>query len=177
MASFRCTFCKVELLPDCLYWYEWPLLLVLMRPYVCPHCSDGAYRPVLSLKRLCGRPSRGRFVREATPWQADEPPVVSPRSQKPDRSACPTTDQAAANQSGPAPPPTRRKRRRSRSRTSSESQAVQDARRRSQQLAGFTGTRAPVRYQQSSWLTRQARRLRRRIWRLFGKRRGRRRGK
>lgn len=58
LGFYTCSFCSDQLKPDYPRWFQYPLLLVLVRPYYCPHCGDGCFRPITSLAKLLGRPRR-----------------------------------------------------------------------------------------------------------------------
>ena len=55
MNLFSCNFCDCRLRPDPYRWYEWPLVFILVRRYYCPHCGDGALRPIVTLAKLVGK--------------------------------------------------------------------------------------------------------------------------
>ena len=68
MSLYRCQFCKEKLNPDPFRRFEWFALLLAMRPYTCPHCNDGYFRPILSLKKLFGEPRRRFAARRVQRW-------------------------------------------------------------------------------------------------------------
>lgn len=72
LALYECAFCSDRLKPDRPRWYQYPLLLILIRPYFCPHCGDGALRPITSLRNLfsSGDRNHGRSS-VSTDWSGD----------------------------------------------------------------------------------------------------------
>ena len=70
----HCNFCKDRLIPDVCRWYERPLLVVLVRPYYCPHCFEGFYRPVLSMREWLGYPpKKSELVQSTTSLRVNAP--------------------------------------------------------------------------------------------------------
>lgn len=70
MGFYTCSFCADRLKPDYPRWFQYPLLLLLVRPYYCPHCGDGCFRPITSLAKLLGRPRR-KTGDGSTHWTGD----------------------------------------------------------------------------------------------------------
>ena len=80
----HCHFCKDRLIPDVCRWYERPLLIVLVRPYYCPHCFEGFYRPVLSMRELMGYPpKRSELVQATTNLRSNSPAPTRSASGEP----------------------------------------------------------------------------------------------
>jgi hypothetical protein len=52
--AFRCHWCRKELIPATMRWWECALLLILLRTYKCPHCFERYQRPLQISPVLAG---------------------------------------------------------------------------------------------------------------------------
>lgn len=196
MALYRCSFCTDKLRPDYLRWYQYPLLLAFIRPYYCPHCGDGALRPITSLKRLFGTPNRKVSSGQQTNWSGDTTASAGRAATQPAPEARKMSSSTARPEEGRtgSDDTKRRERPRKDSRSGSserrrsrdadseptdnsrrsrqaESSQSRDAKRRYLEIRSVTGDDAPASYGRSGFLRRIFKRIGRGIRRVFGVRR------
>jgi hypothetical protein len=196
MSLYRCNFCKDALAPTPPDRWQWLVLLMLIRPYSCPHCRESYLRPVLSLRNLFGRPTRtDRRSTSVKGWKARpglikaKQPPESGRESGQFISYLPSPPQAGRDSHHSKSHETTsnsgsrstnrelsdgegsrssRRRKSSSDRSSRAERQARDLRRKDAMIASISGQSRPAQYRSSSFLGRTYRKLRRRARRLLG---------
>ena len=186
MSLYRCNFCKDALAPTPPDRWQWLVLLMLIRPYSCPHCRESYLRPVLSLRNLFGRPTRtDRKSTSVKGWKArpglikaKQPPESGSRSESRQRDSHHSESHETTSNSGSRSTNSEfsdgegsrsiRRRKSSSDRSSLAEKQARDLRRKDAMIASMSGQSRPAQYRSSSFLGRTYRKLRRRARRLLG---------
>jgi hypothetical protein len=188
LGLYTCDFCTDRLRPDYPHWYQYPLLVILVRPYYCPHCGDRALRPITSLRKLFGAPEvrdlpaktssrkrRSKHRKESTggsglPEQTVQLPVERP----PDTSLSSETGtservQAPETESpSPAEPTSRTRSKQSRKSRRSSRRRSKSAKEHYVEIAAATGQTRVSSYGGRGFFSRVLRKLKRRLRKMLG---------